>query len=350
MSKSIKIAVVGCGYFAQNHLQAWKALKSSGANLVAVCDVDPAKAQIAAQRFGAKAYSNLDEMLNFEAVDLVDVVTQMGSHLEISTTLSHRKIPTILQKPLAPDWKSCCAIADIALAHKNFVAVHENFRFQASVLRLKELLDQDAIGTPTWARLSFRTGHDVYQNQPYFYTEDRLAILDVGIHVLDLARVLVGEVAHLSCETQRRNPKVKAEDTATLLLSHESGAVSVVECTYEARRLPDLFPTTRIEIEGPKGSLILNTDDELFITQGGKLRVETIDNPVDDWMERPFQVLQRGVIETNRSILLALQNGHFAPTDISDNLKTFALVEAAYASAISKTAQRPAIWKPRVAV
>ena len=60
MNKAVAIAVVGCGYFAQNHLQAWKALKSAGATLVAVCDTDITKAETASLNFGAKAYTNLD--------------------------------------------------------------------------------------------------------------------------------------------------------------------------------------------------------------------------------------------------------------------------------------------------
>ena len=89
---------------------------------------------------------------------------------------------------------------------------------------VRAMIDSGAIGTPSWARIRFRTGFDVYRTQPYFYDEERLAIADVGIHMLDLARFFLGEVERISCETQRRNPKVRAEDTATMLLRHESGA------------------------------------------------------------------------------------------------------------------------------
>lgn len=344
MIQNVNVAVVGCGFFAQNHLHAWKSLTAEGADLVAACDVDRRKAEAAAQLTGARPYTNLDDMLSYEKLNLVDVVTQMGTHLEISKKLARHKIPAVLQKPLALDWETCCAIAKHAEEHESFIAVHENFRFQAPILRLKELLTQGIIGKPSWARISFRTGYDVYQNQPYFYTEDRLAILDVGIHVLDLARVLVGEVARISCETQRRNPKVKAEDTATMLLSHECGAVSVVECTYESKRQPDLFPHTRVEVEGPEGSLVLNSDDEIIVTRHGKASIEKVLNPLQNWMTRPFHVVQASVVETNRSILHAVQNGKTAPTDIIDNLKTFALVEAAYAAATTARSQVPSKW------
>lgn len=97
----------------------------------------------------------------------------------------------------------------------------------------------------------------MYRGQPYLAQEDRLVILDVGIHVLDLARWLMGEVSHLSCETQRRNPNIEAEDTATIMLRHESAAVSIAEATYEAHLIPDQFPETLVEIENPQGSIIV---------------------------------------------------------------------------------------------
>ena len=97
--------------------------------------------------------------------------------------------------------------------------MHENFRFQTPLMKVKEVLDSPAsIGEPSWARISFRTGYDIYKGQPYFYGEERFVILDLGVHVVDLARYFLGEVERVSCETQKRNPKVKAEDTATMLL------------------------------------------------------------------------------------------------------------------------------------
>src|SRR5690606_25345006 len=98
----------------------------------------------------------------------------------------------------------------------------ENFRFQKPARRIRAILDSGELGNPTWARIAVRTGFDVYRNQPYFYEEERLVILDLGIHLLDLARFYLGEAVRVSAETQRRNPKVRAEDTATILLRHAS--------------------------------------------------------------------------------------------------------------------------------
>jgi D-apiose dehydrogenase len=342
---ALKVAMVGCGFFAQNHLHAWRDLAAEGADLAAVCDTDAAKAEAAAKKFGTRAFTSLPEMLDRVKPDLVDIATRMDTHRAICAELAERRIPAIVQKPLAPTWTDCVAMAETAKQKNSFLAIHENFRFQAPMLIVKSLLDEGAIGQPSWARMAFRTGYDVYSNQPYFYGEERLVILDVGIHVLDLARVFFGEVTRVACETQKRNPRVRAEDTASMLLRHESGVVSQVECTYEARREPDPFPHTRLEIEGERGALILDSDDRILLNDGKKLREIKVDNPLAPWMERPWHVVQRSVLETNRQILKSLQAGKPAPTDIEDNLKTYGLVEAAYAAAADHASHAPPRWQ-----
>ena len=51
--RTTRIGLIGCGFYAQNHLHAWDDLKSQNAELVAVCDQDPIKAEAAGKRFGA---------------------------------------------------------------------------------------------------------------------------------------------------------------------------------------------------------------------------------------------------------------------------------------------------------
>jgi D-apiose dehydrogenase len=114
------------------------------------------------------------------------------------------------------------------------------------VRKLEGVIDSGVIGKPTWARVAFRTGYDIYAVQPYLHQANRYAILDVGIHMLDLARFFLGEVERVSCETQTRNPENVGEDTATIMLRHRSGAVSVVECSMESRIAPDPFPEQRL--------------------------------------------------------------------------------------------------------
>ena len=58
--------------------------------------------------------------------------------------------------------------------------------------RVGGIINSGVLRELSWARLSFRTGYNVYAKQPYFYDEERLAILDVGIHILNLASRVPG--------------------------------------------------------------------------------------------------------------------------------------------------------------
>jgi len=345
--KKIRIGLIGCGFYAQNHLHAWADLRSEGAELVAVCDMDGNKAEIAAKKFGATAYSNAQTMFDHEKIDLVDITTQMGSHKVLAGMAAERGIGAIVQKPFAPSWAECIEMVETAERHKTWLAVHENFRFATTMRRVRVVIDSGAIGTPNWARISFRTGFDVYKGQPYLAEEKRLVILDVGIHVLDLARYFLGEVEHLTCETQRRNPNIKGEDTATILLRHSSSSVSIVEATYQSRKIPDAFPETLLEIEGADGSIVVTRGEKMQVTTQGIYFEEQIGSPLLSWTSRPWHGSQEAVLHTNRHMLEAYKAGRPADTSGEDNLKTYALVEAAYEAAATGHAVKPPVWIPR---
>ncbi len=233
MDKEIRLGIIGCGFFAENHLHAWTSLRDAGVRIAAVCDLDAAKAKAAAAKFAAGAwYTDPEQMFSSEALDLVDIVTRMDTHRTLVELAIKHRVPTIVQKPIAPTLADAVAMAKSAEAAGVFLAVHENFQFQAPMRKVRELIASGAIGETTWSRISFRTGYDIYSGQPYLRNEERLVIADLGAHVLDLARVFLGEVERVDAQAQTRNPSVKGEDTATMLLRHTSGAVSVVECTY----------------------------------------------------------------------------------------------------------------------
>ena len=342
--RTIRVGLIGCGFYAQNHLNSWRDLAPDGAVLAAVCDVDPAKARAAGEAFGVPWHVDVGAMLDSEKLDLVDIVTRQDTHRAIAEQTISRGIATIVQKPFAPTWEDATAIVKAARDAGVWLAVHENFRYQAPLRAIRKAIDSGAIGEPSWARITFRTGYDVYKTQPYFYDEERFAIADVGVHVLDVARFLLGDVARVSCETQRRNPKVRAEDTATMMLRHDSGAVSVVEVTYEARRADDWFPETLMEIEGPRGSIIVTAGSRMKLTSDGVASEHDIGTPLLPWTSHPWHVSQQGALGACRHFLHRLQRGEPAETRGEDNLKTYALVDAAYVAAAEHRAVEPQRW------
>jgi predicted dehydrogenase len=333
MVEKLAVGLIGCGFFAQNHLHSWTDLAPEGADLVAVCDIDPGKARAAGETFGARWYTDVAEMFSREQLGLVDIATRVRTHLPLVELAIGHRVPTIVQKPFGQNLAEVRRMVDLSDTAGVFLSVHENFRFQRPMQRIAEIIRSGAIGRPNWARIGFRTGYDVYAGQPYLRDEERFVLMDLGVHVLDVARVLMGEVEHLTAELQRRNPAIKGEDTATMLLRHVSGAVSLVECTYGSRRLPDSFPETLVEIEGESGAIASRIGSQIEVTSKGTLSHVDADPPLLPWAERPWHVAQDSVLATCRHMLQSVRAGRHADTSAADNLKTFALVEAAYDAA-----------------
>jgi D-apiose dehydrogenase len=344
MSGPTRLGVIGCGFFAGNHLNSWRDLRPRGVELVAVCDLDAAKAKAAAEQFGVpRWYDKPEAMFAGEQLDLVDIITQVRSHKTLVEMAIGAGVAAIVQKPFGNNLAECRDMVELAEKAGKFLAVHENFRFQRPNLMIMDAIRSGAIGEPNWGRISFRTGYDIYAGQPYLLTEERFVITDLGVHVVDLARVFFGEADHITAELQKRNPRVRGEDTATMMVRHNSGAVSVVECTYESRRIPDAFPVTVLEIEGSKGAISLDQDLQIHVTSEGKLTSIDGDAPVLPWAARPWHVIQDSVFNTCEHILQRFRAGEPADVSGADNLRTYALCDAAYDAAASRRAEKPAM-------
>jgi predicted dehydrogenase len=124
-------------------------------------------------------YTGAAVMMEEERLDFVDIVTTMPAHKLLVLLAARHRLPAIVQKPIALPW---C--------------------FQSPMLEVRHVLAGGAIGEATWARISWRTGYDIHAGQRYLARDERFILLDIGVHVLDLARVLLGEVERVYCERQ----------------------------------------------------------------------------------------------------------------------------------------------------
>jgi predicted dehydrogenase len=79
--------------------------------------------------------------------------------------------------------------------------VHENFRWQTPIQAVHRAIAEGAIGTPFWGRFSFRSAFDVYRAQPYLAEGERFIIEDLGIHILDVARFVLGDARVVGSST-----------------------------------------------------------------------------------------------------------------------------------------------------
>lgn len=338
--KTLRVGAIGCGFFAENHLAAWAGM--DGVELTAVCDLDGDKARGAAARHCAyAAYTDAAEMLANERLDFVDIITTMPSHAGLVALVAGHGLPLIVQKPLAPSWDSCVAIIETCRRAGIAMMVHENTRFVAPVRKAKAVLDSGAIGTPTWARVSFRTGHDIYGKQPYLALEENFVLLDLGVHMLDVARFLLGDVAQLYCQTESVKPGIRGEDMATTMLRHDGGATSVVECSYASPIHPDPFPELTLDIEGTRGSVSVRQGYRMTVFSDGVAEEIDVSPRMLPWSTRPWHGTQDSVLRVQQHWVDCLRSGAEPETSGADSLKTYGLVFGAYQSARSGAAVVP---------
>jgi D-apiose dehydrogenase len=128
-----------------------------------------------------------------------------------------------------------------------------------------------------------------------------------------------------------------------MLLRHAGGGVSVVECSYEARRIPDPFPEALVEIEGDAGSIVTLPGSRARVTAGSLVWEEGIGAPLLPWTSRPWHVSQEGAYGACRHFLERLRAGEPAETSGADNLRSYALVDAAYRAAETGRAVAPRV-------
>lgn len=324
--------LIGCGFFAINHLHGWRDV--AGAEIVAICDQSAERLRIAGDQFGISSrYHAAADMLAVEKLDFVDIATTVQTHKALVELAAQHGTAVICQKPFAEtlaDAKSMAA----SCKHVNVqLMVHENFRWQSPIQAVKRVLDAGVIGTPFWGRVSFRSAYDVFAGQPYLAEGERFIVEDLGIHALDVARFLFGNARNVNACIKRVNPRINGEDVATILLDHGDGVASVVDCSYASILETELFPQTLVEIDGSDGSLRLGAGYQLSVTTRTATSRKDVSPPLLPWASKPWHNIQESVVSIQQHWVDCLKDGREPETSGRDNLNTLALVGAVYASA-----------------
>lgn len=326
--------LIGCGFFAQNHLHGWHEV--AGASIVAVCDIDAAKTTIAKQKFSSieRTYTSAIDMLSKENLDFVDIVTTMDSHRELVERAAQHSVPVIVQKPFAPTMEDARAMVAACKQANVPLMVHENFRWQTPLKKIGDILASGIIGLPFFAHVSFRHGNPVgYENQPYLFEQDEYIINDVGIHLFDLARFYMGDVQSLFTQTQKVNQRFKGEDVATIMLRHTNDATTIVDLSVSTHSDPDPFPQTLVKIEASEGTVTLHQDFQVTLERCGTREQQDASPVIYPWAEQPWAIVQESVVNIQQHWVDCLLSKADPATSGTDNLKSLELTFLAYQSA-----------------
>ncbi len=333
--------LIGCGFFANNHMHAWSGLDA--VEIAAVCDRDAEKARAMAERFGVpRWFTDADEALDAIRPDFVDIATTSPSHAPLVALAAGRARVLICQKPMADSFAEGQSMVAAAAKAGSTLVIHENFRWQKPFREIARRLPD--LGAIHFARFSFRHGYDNYKNQPYLAEIERFTIMDVGLHLFDLARHLAGEAETLACRTQRLNPIVRGEDAFTALLGHENGATSIVDVSFFSKLTPHRFPQTLAQIEGERGSIELGEDFVMTVHCPSGRDTFSVEPEVPAWGEKPWHIIQDSVIAFSRHVIDLLDGSAEPQPSGAHNLNTLKLALAAYDAAESGQTVTLADW------
>ena len=183
--KPLRYAVIGTGFWSHYQIAAWNELE--GVKLVAVYNRTRAKAEAIAKKFGiAGVYTSVEQLLAKESLDFIDIISSVDSHRPFTETVAANGIDVICQKPMASTLLDAKEMVLACQHHGVKFFIHENFRFQLPIRRLKQAIDSGVIGKAFKARVSFCSAFPVFDNQPFLAELEHFILTDIGSHVLDI--------------------------------------------------------------------------------------------------------------------------------------------------------------------
>jgi predicted dehydrogenase len=237
VSTRLRIAVVGGGIGTQ-HIDALLGLPEQF-ELVAFCDIDPAKAQDVADRYNiGSATTSYDELLARDEIDVVDICTPSSLHVAQTRAALEADKHVICEKPLAGSLAEVDALAALAEATGKHVSPIFQYRFGNGFRRLLHLRDKGLLGKTYLATIEthWRRGARYYA-APWrgrFATELGGSLVTHAIHAHDMLVHALGPIRSVHARTATRVNPIETEDCAVVSLELADGVLAAHSVTMGA--------------------------------------------------------------------------------------------------------------------
>nr|ABW22840.1 oxidoreductase-like protein [Burkholderia sp. NCIMB 10467] len=226
MKRRTRLAVVGTGVIGRLHVET--ALRDGKCDVVAISDPSPESEEFACRR-GLRWFGDYKHLLDDSHVDGVIIATPNPAHVDIALDCSDRKIPVLVEKPIADAVSDAARLVSASLEHKVPVLVGHHRRHNVVVRRAKELISDGCIGEP----IAVSGLYAFFKPDAYFEARWRRErgggpVLINLTHEVDMLRFLVGEIEQVQAMTSNAHRGFEVEDTATVLLRFSSGAIGTL--------------------------------------------------------------------------------------------------------------------------
>jgi predicted dehydrogenase len=329
------VGCIGAGMImAECHLAAYE---RAGFPVVAIASRTPAHAAAVAKRWGIvrvhETPAALIEDPSIEILDLAFPPDQQPALIRHALRQPHIK-GILAQKPLALTLAEAIAIRDEAAASGIVVSVNQNMRYDQSMRVLSQILTRGELGQPIVAQIDM---HAIPHWQTFLAQYDRLTLANMSVHHLDVLRFLFGEPLEIytAARTDPRTQFAHTDGITVSTLTFASGVLAVsFEDVWSGPRQEgfesDIWIRWRVEgtdgvaqgtIGWPTGTPSTLTYASSRTT-GGKWVSPR-------WNTMWFPDAFAGVME---QLQYAVATGTPAALSVADNVRTMALVEAAYRS------------------
>ena len=266
--------VAGFGWVARDYMAP--AIEASGGTVVAVADLSPI-AQASAESASIVAYDDAATMLGGSECDILYVATPNNLHIEGVRAAAAAGVPVLCEKPMAASLVDAEAIAAAVEGSGILYGTAFDQRHHPAHVALRDRIADGAIGTPTAVRIVYAcwvdplwstgTGEN-WRADPQ--AAGGGAVIDLALHGLDLAEMLLGEpLAELGIILQRRIHDYPVDDGGMLTGRTESGTLVSLHVAYNH---PEQLPRRRLEVVGDTGMLVAT--NTMGQTAGGTLTLQ----------------------------------------------------------------------------
>ena len=221
--KKINISIIGTGLMGLQHIKAIS--KSKKANLHSIVDISN-NAKKLSNEYKIPLYSDVSSLLKSKQLDAVIVATPNQLHEKHTISFLKKKIPVLLEKPISDNIKSAKKIIISSKKNKTPLLIGYHRRHNAIVSKVKTIIRSGKLGNIVSANVLCW----LYKHKEYFKESWRTSRgggpLGINlVHDIDMICYLLGSISYVQAFTTNKNRKFKVEDTATVSLIFESGAL-----------------------------------------------------------------------------------------------------------------------------
>ena len=320
----MKVGIVGVGFMGTTHAAGWA---STPAQLVGFTAETRQEADTLANKYHAKVYPSLDEML--PDVDAVDICSPTHLHHEMALKAASAGKHIVCEKPLARTTEQAEEIVTACQKAGVQLLVAHVVRFFPEYALARSAVVEGQIGKPGVIRLH-RGSYRPKKSAGNWFLDDEKSggiLMDLMIHDYDYARWVAGEVESVSARRVTERYPDAPVDYGLVILSHRSGALSHIAGAWAYP--PPTFHT-HLEIAGDRGLIEFDSESTTPI-QNLILRSSGSDAP--DVALPSSQVSESPYTTQIKEFYSALADGRPSRVSATDGLAAVQIADAAIRSA-----------------